>query len=94
LFLLWFRFVRARRRWRGAGDRTCGAPVLDPAYSGHQFNNVLSGVHSRFSDDMGLQLRIEMDDQMQGMMMALATVTDNVTNDGYLIMGSMMDAST
>lgn len=43
---------------------------------------------------MGLQLRIKMDDQMQGMMMALATVTDNVTNDGYLIMGSMMDAST
>ena len=26
--------------------------------------------------------------------MGLATVTDNVTNDGYLIMGSMMDAST
>ena len=31
---------------------------------------------------------------MQGMMMALATVTDNFTNDGHLIMGSMMDAST
>jgi hypothetical protein len=46
------------------------------------------------ASSMGLQLRIEMDDQMQGMMMALATVTDNVTNDGYLIMGSMMDAST
>lgn len=62
-------------------------------YSGHQFNDVLAGVHSRFSDDMGLQLRIKMDDQMQGMMTALATVTDNVTNDGYVIMGSMMDAS-
>ena len=63
-------------------------------YSGHQFNNVLAGVHSRFSDDMGLQVRIRMDDQMQGMMMSLATVTDNATNDGYLIMGSMMDAGS
>ena len=49
---------------------------------------------SRFSDDMGLQLRMKMDDQVQGMMMALATVTDNATNDGYVIMGSMMDASS
>lgn len=37
-------------------------------YSGHQFNNVLAGVRGKFSDDMGLQLRIKMDDQMQGMM--------------------------
>jgi hypothetical protein len=63
-------------------------------YSGHQFNDVLNGVHSRFSDDMGLQLRIHMDDGMQGMMMALATVTDNATNDSYVVMGSMMDASS
>ena len=55
---------------------------------------MLSGVRGKFSNDMGLQLRIKMDDQMQGMMMALATVTDNATNDGYVIMGSMMDAST
>ena len=63
-------------------------------YSGHQFNDVLSGVQSRFPDGMGLQLRIKMDDRMQGMMMALATVVDNATNDGYLVMGSMMDAGT
>ena len=63
-------------------------------YSGHQFNDMLAGVHSRFSGDMGLQLRIQMDDRMDGMMMALATVTDNLTNDGYLVMGSMMDASS
>jgi hypothetical protein len=63
-------------------------------YSGHQFNDVLAGVHSRFPEDMGLQLRIQMDDRMDGMMMALATVTDNQTNDGYLMMGSMMDASS
>lgn len=83
-------------------DSDGGAPATGPValrfliqpYSGHHFNDTLSGVHSRFSDDMGLQLRIRMDDQMQGAMMALATVTDNITNDGYLVMGSMMDAST
>ena len=83
-------------------DANGAAPATGPValrfsiqpYSGHQFNDVLSGVHSRFSDDMGLQLRIKMDDQMQGTMMSLATVTDNATNDGYVIMGSMMDASS
>jgi hypothetical protein len=83
-------------------DADGAAPATGPValrysiqpYSGHQFNNALTGVRSRFSDDMGLQLRIKMDDQMQGMMMALATVTDNATNDSYVIMGSMMDAST
>ena len=83
-------------------DADGSAPATGPValrfsiqpYSGHQFNDVLAGVHSRFSDDMGLQLRIKMDDQMQGAMMALATVTDNVTNDGYVVMGSMMDTGT
>jgi len=63
-------------------------------YSGHQFNDVLANVRSRFAGNMGLQLRIRMDDGMPGAMMALASVTDNVTNDGYVVMGSMMDAST
>ena len=62
-------------------------------YSGHQFNDVLAQVHSRFSDDMGLQMRIRLDDGTPGSMMSLASVTDNATNDGYVIMGSMMDAS-
>lgn len=83
-------------------DADGAAPATGPValrfsiqpYSGHQFNDVLLGVHSRFSDDMGLQLRIHMDDQRQGTMMALATVTDNATNDGYLVMGSMMDAGS
>ncbi len=83
-------------------DADGSAPATGPValrfsiqpYSGHQFNDVLAGVHSRFSDDMGLQVRIKIDDQMQGTMMGLATVTDNVTNDGYLIMGSMMDADS
>jgi len=63
-------------------------------YSGHQFNDVLNGVQSRFGNGMGLQLRISLDNAGSGMMMALATVTDNVTNDGYVLMGSMMDTSS
>jgi hypothetical protein len=63
-------------------------------YSGHQFNDVLNGVQSRFGNGMGLQLRISLDNGSSGMMMALATVTDNVTNDGYVLMGSMMDTSS
>jgi hypothetical protein len=63
-------------------------------YSGHQFNDVLNGVQSRFGGGMGLQLRISLDNGSSGMMMALATVTDNITNDGYVLMGSMMDTSS
>jgi len=82
-------------------DADGGTPASGPvamrfsiqSYSGHQFNDALAGVHSRFDGDMGLQLRIHMDDGTSGTMMALATVTDNATNDGYVIMGSMMDAS-
>jgi hypothetical protein len=83
-------------------DADGSAPATGPVamrfsiqpYSGHQFNDVLAHVRSRFSDDMGLQLRIRMDDGTSGAMMALATVTDNATNDGYVIMGSMMDSSS
>ncbi len=83
-------------------DADGGTPATGPVamrfsiqpYSGHQFNDMLSGVHSRFSDDMGLQVRIHMDDGSSGTMMALATVTDNATNDSYVVMGSMMDAGS
>jgi hypothetical protein len=61
------------------------------AYSGHQFNNVLAGVHGRFGDDAGLQLRISLDAGIAGTMMAMASVVDNETNDSYVVMGSMMD---
>jgi hypothetical protein len=60
-------------------------------YSGHQFGNVLAGVHSRFGDDASLQLRIALDAGNGGTMMALASVVDNETNDSYVVMGSMMD---
>jgi hypothetical protein len=79
------------------GAPTTGVKTLPFAiqpYSGHQFNDVLNGVQSRFAGGMGLQLRIRLDNLSSGMMMALATVTDNVTNDGYVIMGSMMDTSS
>jgi hypothetical protein len=80
-------------------DADGGAPASGPmsfrfsiqAYSGHQFNNVLAGVHSRFGDDAGLQLRIALDAGNGGSMMTLASVVDNETNDSYVVMGSMMD---
>lgn len=62
-------------------------------YSSHQILDALAGVHSRFAGDMGLQLRITLDDGTPGMMMALATVIDNVSNDSYVVMGSMMDSA-
>ena len=61
-------------------------------YSGHQFNDVLRDVHGRFGDT-GLQLRLALDDGSSGTMMALASIVDNATNDGYVVMGTMMDAS-
>jgi hypothetical protein len=67
-------------------------PFTIQPYSGHQFNDVLQGVHSRF-DDTGLQLRMALDDGSSGTMMTLATVVDNVTNDGYVLMGTMMDTA-
>jgi hypothetical protein len=82
-------------------DSDGGTPATGPAslrfavqpYSGHQFGNVLEGVRSRFANDMGLQLRIQLDPGASGTMMALASVVDNATNDGYVVMGSMMEAS-
>jgi hypothetical protein len=80
-------------------DADGAAPATGPAsfpfgiqaYSGHQFGNVLAGVHSRFGDDMGLQLRITLDAGNGGTMMTMASVVDNETNDSYVVMGSMMD---
>jgi hypothetical protein len=66
-------------------------PFAIQPYSGHQFGNVLSGVHSRFGDDAGLQLRIALDAGNFGTMMTMASVVDNETNDSYVVMGSMMD---
>jgi hypothetical protein len=43
------------------------------------------------ADDAGLQLRMSLDAGNGGTMMTLASVVDNESNDGYVLMGSMMD---
>ncbi|HET9795873.1 MAG TPA: hypothetical protein VFS34_15575 [Thermoanaerobaculia bacterium] len=63
-------------------------------YSSHQFVDVLGGVESRFSGGSGLQVRIQLDDGSPGAMMAFASVMDNVSNDPYVVVGSMMDGSS
>ncbi len=78
------------------GDPATGAlsfPFSVQPYASHQILDALAGVHSRFAGDMGLQMRIQLDESTAGMMMALATVVDNVSNDSYVVMGSMMDSA-
>ncbi len=65
-------------------------PFAIQGYSGHQFNDILAGVHSRFGNDAGLQVKVELEDGTPGMMMVLASVVDNTTNDAYTVMGNMM----
>lgn len=82
-------------------DSDGATPATGPAsfrfaiqgYSGHQFNNMLAGVRSKFGDDTGLQLRITLDQGSTGSMMTMASVVDNATNDSYVVMGSMMSGS-
>ena len=67
-------------------------PFTLAGYSSHQFNDVLLNVHSRFpTGDAGLQVRVRMNQGGPGMVMAYAVVNDNTTNDGYVVMGSMMN---
>ena len=63
------------------------------AYSSHQFGDVLGGLTSRFGDGSGMQLRLHLADGSTGMVMMLVSVVDNVTNDTYTVMGSMMNSS-
>jgi hypothetical protein len=64
------------------------------AYSSHQFGDVLNGLTSRYGDGSGMQLRLRLADGSNGMVMMLASVVDNVTNDTYTVMGSMMNGGT
>lgn len=74
----------------GAGAKSL--PFSLAGYSSHQFNDVLLDVHSRFSTgDAGLQIRVRMNQGASGMVMAYAVVNDNTSNDGYVVMGSMMN---
>lgn len=75
-----------------AGSGAKSFPFTLVGYSSHQFNDVLLNAHSKFpSGDAGLQIRVRMNQGSQGMVMAYAVVNDNTTNDGYVVMGSMMN---
>lgn len=75
-----------------AGTGAKSLPFTLAGYSSHQFNDVLLNVHSKFpTGDAGLQIRVRMNQGAGGMVMAYAVVNDNTTNDGYVVMGSMMN---
>ncbi len=75
-----------------SGTGTKSYPFTLAGYSAHQFNDVLANVHSKFAaGDAGLQIRVRMNQGTAGMVMAYAVVNDNLTNDGYVVMGSMMN---
>jgi hypothetical protein len=73
---------------------TTSLPFSLRAYSSHQFGDVLSGMTSRYGDGSGLQLRLRLADGSTGMVMMLASVVDNVTNDTYTVMGNMMSGGS
>jgi hypothetical protein len=75
-----------------AGTGVTSLPFSIAGYSSHQFNDVLLNVHSRFgTGDTGLQVRVRLNQGSAGMVMAYAVVNDNATNDGYVVMGNMMN---
>lgn len=75
-----------------AGSGAKSLPFTLAGYSAHQFNDVLADVHSKFpAGDAGLQIRVRMNQGTAGMVMTYAVVNDNLTNDGYVVMGSMMN---
>lgn len=75
-----------------SGTGPTSLPFTLAGYSSHQFNDVLLNVHSKFpAGDAGLQIRVRMNQGGAGMVMAYAVVNDNTTNDGYVVMGSMMN---
>ncbi|MCG3195109.1 MAG: hypothetical protein DIJKHBIC_04379 [Thermoanaerobaculia bacterium] len=75
-----------------SGTGAKSLPFTLAGYSSHQFNDVLADVHSKFAaGDAGLQVRVRMNQGTSGMVMAYAVVNDNATNDGYVVMGSMMN---
>ncbi|MDX9734354.1 MAG: hypothetical protein RBU36_09525 [Thermoanaerobaculia bacterium] len=76
-----------------AGTGPKSWPFRIAGYSSTQVDDVLAGVASRFpSGGAGLQLRVRLDRGASGMVMAYAVVNDNLTNDGYVVMGNMMNS--
>lgn len=75
-----------------SGTGATSLPFSIAGYSSHQFNDVLANVHSRFgAGDTGLQVRVRLSQGSGGMVMSYAVVNDNTTNDGYVVMGTMMN---
>jgi hypothetical protein len=66
-------------------------PFTIQGYSSHQFNDVLANVHSKSGNDATLQVRVRLNQGSSGRFMAYAVVNDNTTNDGYVVMGNMMN---
>lgn len=74
----------------GSGPKTY--PFSLAGFSSHQFNDVLADLRSRFPNgDAGLQVRVRLSQGSPGAIVAYAVVNDNLTNDGYVVMGSMMN---
>ena len=74
------------------GTGVTSFPFSVAGYSSHQINDVLANVHSRFgAGDTGLQVRVRLNQGSGGMVMSYAVVNDNATNDGYVVMGNMMN---
>ncbi|HEX7613977.1 MAG TPA: hypothetical protein VF554_01745 [Thermoanaerobaculia bacterium] len=75
-----------------SGSGAKSLPFTLAGFSSHQFNDVLANVHSKFpAGDAGLQVRVRMSQGASGMVMSYAVVNDNLTNDGYVVMGNMMN---
>ena len=75
-----------------SGTAPASYPFSLAGFSSHQFNDVLADVHSKIQNgDAGLQLRVRLTQGTTGMVMAYAVVNDNLTSDGYVVMGSMMN---
>jgi len=78
----------------GSAPSGSGATSLSfsiAGYSSHQFNDVLANVHSKSGNDATLQIRVRLNQGSAGRLMAYAVVNDNTTNDGYVVMGNMMN---
>ena len=78
----------------GSAPSGSGATSLSfsiAGYSSHQFNDVLANVHSKSGNDATLQVRVRLNQGSSGRVMAYAVVNDNTTNDGYVVMGNMMN---
>lgn len=72
-----------------AGTGPVTFPFALAGYSNHQFGDILLDVHSKLPEgDAGLQVRVRVG---VGSAIAYAVVNENQSNDGYVIVGSIMN---